>query len=161
MHLEHQPPQQAQDLNCGAGDLPALGGWVWRRAGHEEELWVCLWRWWWWGGFLQELGVERFFSVRPCQGQPPPSPPTRRVRPTSGPSPSPLDPDASGSTSSPTRSTAPGASRSPTSPTTVCEHSITFVRLPPGSFQLRLTSFLDLCSDGFLFPLWKCEIVSF
>lgn len=74
--------------------------------------------------FLQETGVSTLSSVHPCQGRPRPSPPTRRVRPTSGPSPSRPDPDGSGSTSSPTRSTAPEASRSPTSPMMVREHVI-------------------------------------
>lgn len=73
------------------------------------------------GGYRKWLFVT-LACVRPCQGRPRPSPPTRRVRPTSDPSPSRPDPDGSGSTSSPTRSTAPEASRSPTSPTMVCEH---------------------------------------
>lgn len=46
---------------------------------------------------------------------PPPSPPTRRVRPMSGPSPSRLALESSGFSLSPTRETVPKGSKFPTS----------------------------------------------
>lgn len=114
--------------------------------------------------FLREFGIGTLFSVHPCQGQPPPSPPTRRVRRTSGPSPSPLDPGGSGSTSSPTRSTAPGASRSPTSPTTVCEHTIIpFIHVgnspEPFSSHSRSDHFLTFAVIFFFSKYFLCEIL--
>lgn len=80
----------------------------------------------------------------PAKGQPHPLLPTRRVRHTSGPSPSQLAPGGSGSTSSPTRPTVPVAFRSPMSPMMVRRSIITLTNEGSNGWAAKLCDDYDI-----------------